>query len=223
MGSYVAELLDSYFKKTFDALTESLIPTTPDLADKLGEEHRAGASQTELSLQVRQSFDNISSIRMPLVENDGDESPEPKNISPLLALVLDLGTIEFLLRGSPNEFPNPSLGGPFSWLEPDDRLNVIDFLRTESCLQVILEVTRPFLPQLSTINFVLDGLVSIPLINYYSEWPGYVDPTNLLTIDPNTGDKHVQSWEQTKFPGREPGYAILRGYEIDEFEENEYS
>lgn len=219
------DLLDAYCRKTLDALVDALLPETPELAEELGSEHEPGASRIELNEQLRAAFNRLQATGVLGASGDGDgrEPPEPARTAPIVALILDLGALEFLLRGSPRKYPRLEAGGPFLWLRPEDRLRLFDFLAGDSLLRGTLDRLRDRIPYLGLVDFVLDGLVTMPLLHYYSEWSGYEDDSNRLTPDPETFSGDVQSWRQTGFPGREEGYPVLMGYEVDSFEENDWS
>lgn len=221
----VEDLLDTYSRRTLDALVDALIPETPELAEERGEEHEPGASDVALADQLQAAFNHLQATGV--LRGTGGVSasdpPEPTRTAPIIALLLDLGSLEFLLRDRQVERPRPKLSGPFQWLQPEDRLRLFDFLSNESFLRNIVEQLADRIPYLGLVDFMLDGLVTMPLLHYYGEWSGYEDDRNRLNPDPESFSGDVQSWEQTDFPGQEDGYPVLRGYEVESFEENDWS
>lgn len=219
------DLLTSYSRNSLDALVDALLPETPELAEQRGPEHEPGASRTELADQLQAAFNHLQATGVlgDSPEDSEEELPEPARTTPVIALLLDFGSLEFLLRGRNEEPPGFRVGGPFQWLQPEDRLRVIDFLNGDSMVRRTVNLLEDRIPYVGLVDFMLDGLVTMPLLHYYSEWPGYEDDQNRLKPDPETFREPVQSWLQTKFPGRAEGYAVLMGYEVESFEENDWS
>lgn len=58
------------------------------------------------------------------------------------------------------------------------------------------------------MKYLTHGLIMLTGLAYYSEW----------TDD----DYPPLSWKQTGYPGPADGYAVSMGYELTEFEENDY-
>jgi hypothetical protein len=214
--------LESYTERTLEAFIECLIPETPELVDDLGTELQPGGNDSGLSELIRQSFNTLQSIQ--LSDTVHHEIPEPKQLAPLIAVILDYGALEYILRGKADEPPIPETpGGPFVCLDPNERLQVIDYLATNSYLKRVNEWLDNIIPYTGLLDFMIDGLVTMVVMNYYGEWTGYDESENPLLPNPDSFSGDVQGWNQSKFPGQSPGYAVLKGYEVEEFEENDWS
>jgi len=223
MKQLLGNVVEAYTERTFEALVTSLVPETPQLARQLGEEHEPGASGLGLNELMARAFDSIQATEFSWgVAESSDEVPDKQKLSPLAALILDYGAIEYVLSGRGNPVPNPALGGPFCWISTEQRLDVLDYLSNESTVIRLSEALNDVIPHLGLVEFMLDGLVTMVLINYYGEWTGYEDQ-EALTPAPDSFSGEVQSWQQTKFPGQQPGYSVFRGYECEEFKENDLS
>lgn len=215
------DLLNLYSRNSLDALVDALVPETPQLAEERGPEHEAGASRTGLADQLLEAFNQLQATGV-LKQPEGN-APEPARTAPIVAVLLDLSSLEFLLRDRNERRVRVRIGGPFRWLHPADRRRLFDFLQEDSLLRTLVDALDDRVPYAGLVDFLLDGLVTMPLLHYYSEWSGYEDEHNPLTPDPESFRPPVQSWQQTTFPGQEPGYAVLLGYEVESFEENDWS
>lgn len=217
-------LFDYYTRKNLSSFLDALIPRTPELANEIGAELVNGVNDTQLSDQIKAAFDHIQSPELlPEFVTESRDTPEELPTSHLLAFLLDLGAVEYILKGKLSNFPGPAIGGPFCWLSRDDRIGVMDHLSDESTFLTVLKAFKPILPHVGLIDFLLDGATTMALMNYYSEWSGYSDSSNPLYPDPETFEGSAQGWDQTNFPGREKGYPALRGYEVDEYQENDWT
>jgi hypothetical protein len=219
----INKIVQQYTKRNLTALTESLVPETPRLADEIGPEHEAGAGELELGDLLAETFNSIQATDLSLSNNSSEEPPSSQTLSPLAAVILDYGALEYYLSGNAKSYPSPSLGGPFCWVQTRERLNVLDYLSNESVLKRIANALKDQASYFGLLDFMLDGLVTIVLMNYYSEWDGYENPEDPLRPDPESFTGSVQSWKQTGFPGQKKGFNVLKGYEVDEYKENDWS
>lgn len=186
---------------TWKAVVDCIIPETPDLATRLGEEHQPGGLAVGLEIGLIEFIDSFLApeATVPRAYATGETPP----LSAVIADILDGAASELIARGG-NEDPVKQRfehGGPFASLSRTDRYRAIRNIETEGGKYG---------------SFVAAIVAAFPAILYYSEWSGYDD----------FSDKHdrtfsgdVQSWTQTDYPGPTDGFAVLLGYEVRTFEE----
>lgn len=212
--------IKSYTLSTLRSLCSSLIPKTPELAEKRGPEHRPGAAEIDLEQNVYELFNNLSKFDAgPLNRFFSDRPTLP--LATVIALLLDLTALEYIQKGRATTVEFSWNGGPYSWLTEGDRRDLLDFFSGESTLSQLNRWLESYTPYSGLLKFLHRGVTSVPLITYYSEWDGYDQPGGKRIPDPESFTGSVQSWEQSGFPGLKDGYAVFRGYEVTEFEENE--
>lgn len=215
-------LIQTYTERTLRALCSSLIPETPDLAEQRGKQHRPGAAEIALEKNINELFNNLNEIDAgPLNRYFTGKPTLP--LSSMIAVLLDLAALEYVLRRSlTGELSVHAGTGIFSWLSEPDRRAVIDFLSRDSIIIKGNELLDKYSSYGGFLKFLIRGITSVPMITYYSEWDGYEQDGGKWLPDPESFTGSVQGWEQAGFPGLKEGYPVFRGYEIEEFEENDY-
>lgn len=214
--------IQTYTERTLRALCSSLIPETPGLADERGEQHRPGARSIALEKNLQELFNNLNEVDAGLLNRYFTGNPTLP-LSTMVAVLLDLAALEYSLRRPLHgDFSVKSGAGVFSWLSQSDRREVLDFLSEGSIINKFNELLDEYSPYSGFLKYLIRGITSMPMITYYSEWDGYDQDGGKRLPDPESFTGSVQGWEQAGFPGLEEGYSVFRGYEIEEFEENDY-
>lgn len=196
----------SYTRGTFAALVDALIPETPDMADR-GDEHVPGGLDVGLEEAVIERVNNF-------VETQGAASlaGDTVPLAPVVAALLDAAAAELLLRRrAADGLQSPAeafSSGPFSRLGREDRLRALRLLEDEGVVAALSE--RYDAASLGTVQYLASSLPILVEFAYYSE----------TTAD--EGEDRSLGWRQADYPGPADGYEVMLGYELDEFEENEY-
>lgn len=196
----------SYTRGTFAAFVDAVVPETPELADR-GDEHVAGGLDAGLVDVLVEEINTIQPVHGgPLAAAGYETTP----LAPVVATLLDVAALELLLRRRTDEgLQSPDdayAGGPFCRLAPRDRLRAVRMLETEGAIPALADKLDA--PGLGTIQYLASALVALTENLYYGE----------LTGDGETS----QGWAQADYPGPSDGYAVMLGYELEEFEEDEY-
>ena len=196
----------SYTRGTFAALVDALIPETPELEAR-GPEHVPGSLEVGLEEAVIARVNNFVETHG-LASLAGDAVP----LAPAVAALLDAAAAELLVRRraeSGLRSPEPSFAsGPFSRLAREDRLRALRLLEEEGVVAALSE--RVDAASLGTMQFLASSLPILVEFVYYSETTAEGD------------DDRSLGWRQADYPGPADGYPVMLGYELDEFEENEY-
>lgn len=212
---------DLHTRVTFRAVTDAVIPETPELADELGPEHVPGGIAIGLDEFVIEYIDNGFQFGLPDLQSHGNLP-----MAGPIANLLDTAALKLVQRDGNEDAPSldhakalygdepadraiERAAGPFAQLTRQDRLRAISILDE---LELELSLSDDDL-------FELDGgqvsqlVVGFLEMIYYSEWQGYEEfhrPPSERTHanDPSA----IQSWRQTGYPGVTDGYSALRGY-----------
>lgn len=148
--------------------------------------------------------------------------------APVFALVFDLVALEFVARGQNEDDvaaePAFPAGGVFARLSRDDRLRCLEWIIDGGVVDTLDEELGDLIGTPGTLKYVVTALHAATTLGYYSEWSGYGatktdDPSQRTLATPV---HEVQSRRQTDYPGLEPGYDDHRGFELNEFRENDY-
>lgn len=207
---------DPHTEATFRAFAEAVIPATPDLAARRGEEHEFGAGAVgvwEFLVWFLNRALEPGLYRLL-------EEPVPVRLAEGVAAFLDAGATALLARGDNEAEPDPARypgGGPFASLAPADRFRAVT--AAESLPPE--DLPAPFDALDHKTGYVVQAIHLVAMAGYYTEWAGY---GGTRTADPSereyTGS--VPSREQTKYPGPIDGAAAHRGYEVRRFREDDY-
>lgn len=194
---------DPHTLATWRAVVDAVVPRTPGLGEELGEEHVPGGLDVDLHVGLIEFVNSFISpeAAAPRIAPTGETVP----LSEAVAAALDAGAAELLARGGNRDDPDASGldgGGPFASLSRRDRFRAMADMEEQGGTYG---------------GFVVALAAAFPAILYYSEWDGYVDFSASPSERTFTGE--VQSWTQTDYEGPTTGAAVLRGYELDEFEE----
>lgn len=194
---------DPHTLATWRAVVDAVVPRTPGLAGDLGEEHVAGGLDVDLHVGLIEFLDSFISpeAAAPRIAPTGETAP----LSEAVAAALDAAATELLASGGNRDDPGAldlDGGGPFATLSRRDRFRAMADMEERGGTYG---------------GFVVALAAAFPAILYYSEWDGYDDFSNSPSERSFTGE--VQSWAQTGYDGPTKGAAVLRGYELDEFEE----
>ncbi|MEF8808601.1 hypothetical protein [Natronomonas sp.] len=195
----------SYTRGTFAALVDAVVPETPELADR-GEEHVPGGLAVDLEVAVVDRVNNF-------LETHGAAAAvsDAVPLAPIVATLLDIAAIELLVRRRTEDgLDTPGGGfsrGVFSRLSRADRLRALRLLEDEGVVARLAD--RYDSAALGAVQFLASSLPILIEFVYYSELTG------------EDGDGSL-GWEQTGYPGPAEGYVVGMGYEIEEFEENDY-
>lgn len=220
-----------YTRTTIRAVADAVIPRTPELEESLGAEHVPGAVDVDLESYLADAYDNFHEIhagRLTAVFRRFGLRNYPYTL--VTAILLDFAALELLLRRRNEETLRRreaiGFGGPFSALSRRDRLRAIALLEHDGIVPYLDERFGDRTTLFGSIRFLATSLNIFPVFGYYSEWSGY-DPEREGSGDESDSESHpttedVQGWRQTGYPGPVEGHAALRGYEVEEFRENEY-
>lgn len=183
----------SYAAGTFAALADAIVPETPELADR-GEEHVPGAVDVGLEETLVAALDDLQETDEGLLAMLGYETVP---LAAIVALLLDLAALELVVRRrceSGLQAPSERFsGGPFSRLDRRDRLRAVSLLETDGLLAGS-----------GTVEYLVQSVVTMVHVAYYSDWHG------------------DQGWTQAGYPGPSDANAVAMGFELESFEENEY-
>jgi hypothetical protein len=194
----------SYARGTIAALVDAVVPETPGAAD---DTQVPGGLAIDLDETVEDAFNELQEAPEGPIRSLGYETMP---FAPLLALLLDLGALELILRRKreePLQSPEePFAGGPFSRLGREDRMRAIRLLEADGVFPALDE---QYDAPIGIVAYLMQGALFITVMAAYSDW----------------GDDRElpQGWEQVGYPGPADGYAVHMGYKVDEFEENDYS
>lgn len=196
----------SYASGTLAAFVDAVVPETPELAER-GDEHVPGGLDAGLVDVLVEEINTIQPVHGgPL----GAMGYETTPLAPVVAALLDAAAVELLLRRRADEgLQSPAdayASGPFCRLAPRDRLRAVRMLETEGVIPALAD--RLDAPGLGTIQYLASALVALTETLYYGE----------LTGDGETS----QGWAQADYPGPSDGYAVMLGYEVEAFEEDDY-
>ena len=165
---------------TYMAFVEAIIPWTPKLAAEYDE------------IQLYGAIDSLTYeyLILSLYELGG------VSLLKSTAEILDRASVELVFLGK-NEFSfNLTNGVTFSALTPGDRLAVLNILKQ----QEISSYDNP----MSADNYVVDVLIKLTMMGYYSEWYGY-GLTRLDEANQRVLEFQPISWEQVGYPGPATG------------------
>lgn len=194
----------SHTHGTFTALVDAIVPETPELADR-GEEHVPGGLAVGLEEAVIERVNSFLETHG-MAEVLGDAVP----LAPAVATLLDIAAIELLVRRRSEDGLNAPeedfSRGIFSRLSREDRLRALRLLEDEGAVARLAD--RYDSAALGAVQFLASSLPILVEFVYYSEITGEEGAS--------------RGWQQTDYPGPAEGYAVGMGYEIEEFEENEY-
>jgi hypothetical protein len=194
----------SYARGTIAALVDAVVPETPTADD---ETQVPGGLAIDLDETVETAFNELQESPEGPIRSLGYETMP---YAPLLAILLDLGALELILkreREEPLQSPAESFaGGPFSRLGPQDRMRAVRLLEADGVFPALDDRTGD--APVGIVAYLMQGAMFITAMAAYSDW----------------GDdrEHPQGWQQTDYPGPADGYAVHMGYEVEEFEENDY-
>lgn len=213
---------DRHTRVTFRALTDAVIPETPELGDALGPAHTPGGLAIDLDDFLITYIDNGFQLGLPtLGPNENIPLADP------IAHALDLAALSLVDRGGNESEPRADrpatlastddatpgevmdAAGMFAKLSRQDRLRAINIL-DEFELTIMTGPEDLFEFDAGLVGQLVVGFTELI---YYSEWQGYADFTNPPSAREHANDPlAVQSWQQTGYPGVANGYAALRGY-----------
>ncbi|WP_435335383.1 hypothetical protein [Haloarchaeobius sp. TZWWS8] len=124
----------------------------------------------------------------------------------IAAEFIALGKNEDAIERDRTEFP---AGGTFVQLSREDRLRCLWTIVDGSVVDDLDELLSPLIPDVGILKYVVMAVNGLHGFGYYTEWSGLGDTK---TNTPNertmaTPPDEVQSRDQTKYPGPQPGYA----------------
>jgi hypothetical protein len=194
----------SYARGTIAALVDAVVPATPAAGDDV---QAAGALDIDLDETVETAFNELQEAPEGPIRSLGYETMP---FAPLLALLLDVGALELILRRereAPLQSPKAAFaGGPFSRLAPEDRMRAVRLLEADGLFPALDE--RFDGAPIGIVAYLMQGALFITTMAAYSDWGDDVEAP--------------QGWQQADYPGPADGYAVHMGYEVDAFEENDY-
>lgn len=208
---------DPHTEATFRAFVAAVVPSTPKLARRRGDDHESSAEDVGVERFVIWFLNrSLESGLYQLIDE-----PVPVRLAEGVANSLDAGATALLAQGENERDPDPSryqAGGPFAALAPEDRFRAVS--QVESLPPEALPA--PFDRLHHQIGYVVQAIHLLVTAGYYSEWAGY---GATRTADPSdwTYTESVPSRAQTGYPGPIVGAADHRGYEVQRFRENDYT
>ncbi len=178
----IDDLINDYsmphFLETFMAFVEAVIPWTPKLAAEYGEIQYPGAIDALTYEYLILSLHELGGVAL---------------LKSTVA-TLDMAARELLIRGG-NEFSLDIMGGKainFAALVPSDRLAALNILKQ----QEIASYNSPMF----TDKYVVDMLLKMTMMGYYSEWFGY-GSTRLDEPNQRVFEFAPIGWQQVSYPG----------------------
>lgn len=196
---------DMHIKATFQALVDTIIPTTLRQAEAEGTVTVAGAVQLCVDEFVMKEIDHSQFV--PANDNHRIQIP----LSRSTAQLLDMGAEQLIGKGlaqpplNPWHFP----GGQFAALSREDRLQTLALLdRLEIPLDL---VPPPYQNNPGMIQTMIDSLTQLTMFGYYSEWFGY-GTTRLFPPDYRQVEFFPPGWSLVGYPGPAFGYRDFRGF-----------
>lgn len=198
----------SHTHGTFAALIDGIVPETPELGDR-GEEHVPGGLAVGLEEAIIDRVNSFQEVDGGVLDALGyDATP----LAPAVAVLLDTAAAELLFRRRTEDglqTPDEAFAaGPFSRLSRQDRLRALRLLEDDGVFPGLTE--RFDADALGTIQFLASSLPILVEFVYYSE----------ATADDS--EERSLGWKQADYPGPADGYQVGMGYEIADFEENDY-
>lgn len=194
----------SYARGTIAALVDAVVPETPGAED----EQVPGALDIDLDETVATAFNELQEAPEGPIRSLGYETMP---FAPVLALLLDIGALELILRREREEsLQSPKgayAGGPFSRLGPEDRMRAVRLLESDGFFPALDE--RYENAPIGIVAYLMQGALFITMMAAYSDWG---DDT-----------ESPQGWKQADYPGAADGYAVHMGYEVETFAENDYT
>jgi len=191
--------MSEYARNVVGALVEAIVPATPDLGEEVddavdGDTRTPGA----LDAGVDEYVLNVL----------GDDAP-------VVAAVLDAAAVELVARRRREDALSLREGPrtPFASLSPRDRLRAVTLIEEGGTLPWLEE-------RLGDDAGTLAELREVPHLLHVLVQAAYYGGATVDRERREAGD--VPAWEQVGYPGPTEGYAALRGYEVDEFVEDEY-
>ncbi|WP_342757315.1 hypothetical protein [Kineothrix sedimenti] len=178
----IDDLIDDFsmphFLDTCMAFVEAIVPWTPRLAAEYGEIQYPGAVDALTYEYLVLSLYELG------------------NVALLKSTVktLDMAARELVISGG-NEFSMDIMGGGtinFAALVPSDRLAALNILKQ----QELSSYNSPMF----TNKYVVDLLVKMTMMGYYSEWFGY-GSTRLDEPNQRIFEFMPFSWQQVSYPG----------------------
>jgi hypothetical protein len=123
---------DPYTLAQYRAVSDAMVPETPELARKIGEEHRPGGLEIELERFLIYSFNSF----VPLVAAPAVDSTTGINLrfAEQFAATMDAGAILLIATGRNEDLPELTqfpFGGPFAKLSRKDRFRAINLLENQ--------------------------------------------------------------------------------------------
>lgn len=186
--------VDDHTTATYKAVVDAVVPPRPDAAPG-GE---PGALAVDLQEALVHVLNGTFETPTPLLEPAVDA-----RLAESIAALLDEAAGELLAAGENEAAPDPDRfpgGGPFASLARRDRLRAMGRFDDGGDERVVAHV-----------------LCTYTTLLYYSEWAGYEEFAVPPAERELAGD--VQGWEQCGYPGPADGYAALRGYRVQRFQE----
>lgn len=195
----------SYARGTLAALVDAVVPETPG-ADG---EQAPGALAIDLDATLEAAFNELQEPPEGPLRSLGYERMP---YAPVLAVLLDLGALELILRREredPLQSPaDPYAGGPFSRLSPTDRMRALRMLEADGLFPSLDEQYGDSVPLFGVVAYLVQAALFVTVLAAYS--------------DLGDDSDHPQGWRQADYPGPADGYAVGMGYEVESFEENDY-
>lgn len=182
----VEEYILKQTKETLSAFVDAIIPRSPELAKEYGEVQYYGG----LDLLV----DEYLLITLNEYQPDLAEAA---------AEMLNAAAQRLVSRAENKRPLNLSESGIFASLAPSDRLLAIALLKKYQYASSHL-----LYPYENIFFNVVDNLVRLTMMGYYSEWFGY-GTTRLMEPNNRELEFYPLSWEQIGYPGPTPPRQLV--------------
>lgn len=199
-------------KAAFKALTDAIVPNTPELSGKHGTIQSFGALDLHTDEYQIWTLDHFISLLIVITNFNiylANASAEMLNIA-----------AGQLIHTKGNKEPvNPAIlpeEGSFAALAPNDRFRAITLLEQLKVDLSILPV--PFRNNPDFILSITGVITMLCMSGYYSEWSGY-GSTRMETPEKRKLEHFPAGWKQVGYPGPSKGYHAFRGYLIEKFSE----
>ncbi|WP_100398834.1 hypothetical protein [Bacillus sp. FJAT-44742] len=194
-------------QKTFIALMDAILPSTPKLGEKEGSEFTLSAYDMGVHEYVIYSLNHYISLQEQF-------SLAPIRLAAPTAELLNTASIHLLntnrVETALKQTVPPKL--LFPELSPSDRIRVLSML--ESLDLDLFSLPYPFKNNGGLVKHITDALNRFAMLGYYSEWPGYG-----ITKKNDMKERKLEylplSWKQTGYPGVSHGHRDLRGFLLE--------
>ncbi|MDF2886594.1 MAG: hypothetical protein K0R23_979 [Lacrimispora sp.] len=183
-----------YVVNTFKAYADTMVPHSPDLAERYGRIQFYGALESYTAEYLIMSF-------------DGHATP----LAVAVAEILNIAAKQYLMeKGGNPDLPGDTGGLYFAKLSQEDRLKVVDRITSPDG---IIYIPAGLTTMQGDVVPLLPALNRFTMMGYYSEWSGY-GSTRFMPPDKRMLEYQPISWGQVGYPGPSNGYRVAGAFDF---------